>query len=160
MATQTAFRLKEDVKAMLETAAKDGRPMSWHVDKALREYFTPTKAKAVKEPSKRFSPPDYEQAANYFYEKGSKTCQDDARAFIDFYESKGWYVGKNKMKDWRAAVRNWIKRSEERATSEKSKQSLSQRSANATERALAQIEEVGGDLLGSHDAPLRLQMDQ
>jgi len=31
----------------------------------------------------------------------------DAEAFIDFYESKGWMVGKNKMKDWKAAVRNW-----------------------------------------------------
>jgi hypothetical protein len=33
--------------------------------------------------------------------------------FINFYESKGWMVGKNKMKDWKAAVRNWIKPKEE-----------------------------------------------
>jgi hypothetical protein len=31
----------------------------------------------------------------------------DAEAFIDFYESKGWFIGKNKMKDWKAAVRTW-----------------------------------------------------
>jgi hypothetical protein len=31
----------------------------------------------------------------------------DADAFVDFYESKGWLVGKNKMKDWKAAVRTW-----------------------------------------------------
>ena len=31
----------------------------------------------------------------------------DPEKFIDFYESKGWMVGKNKMKDWRAAVRTW-----------------------------------------------------
>ena len=35
----------------------------------------------------------------------------DVNKFINFYESKGWMVGKNKMKDWKAAVRNW--RSEE-----------------------------------------------
>ena len=29
--------------------------------------------------------------------------------FCDFYESKGWMVGKNKMKSWQAAVRNWCK---------------------------------------------------
>ena len=29
--------------------------------------------------------------------------------FIDFYESKGWFVGKNKMKDWKASVRTWEK---------------------------------------------------
>lgn len=32
-----------------------------------------------------------------------------AQKFFDFYESKGWMVGKNKMKDWKAAVRNWEK---------------------------------------------------
>ena len=31
----------------------------------------------------------------------------DANYFVDFYISKNWYVGKNKMKDWKAAVRNW-----------------------------------------------------
>lgn len=31
----------------------------------------------------------------------------DASTFIDFYASKGWMVGKNKMKDWKAAVRTW-----------------------------------------------------
>ncbi len=36
----------------------------------------------------------------------------DAQRFHDFYSSKGWMVGKNKMKDWRAAARNWISRNE------------------------------------------------
>lgn len=34
----------------------------------------------------------------------------DAQRFHDFYSSKGWMVGKNKMKDWRAAARNWLSR--------------------------------------------------
>tara|TARA_Y100001972_G_C7636287_1_gene319479 strand:- start:887 stop:1525 length:639 start_codon:yes stop_codon:yes gene_type:complete len=34
----------------------------------------------------------------------------DAEAFIDFYESKDWKIGKNKMKDWKAAVRTWERR--------------------------------------------------
>jgi hypothetical protein len=34
----------------------------------------------------------------------------DPETFINFYESKGWMVGRNKMKDWRAAVRTWEKR--------------------------------------------------
>ncbi len=34
----------------------------------------------------------------------------DAERFVDFYASKGWMVGKNKMKDWRAAVRSWSRR--------------------------------------------------
>lgn len=36
----------------------------------------------------------------------------DAQRFHDFYSSKGWMVGKNKMKDWRAAARNWLSRNE------------------------------------------------
>ena len=34
----------------------------------------------------------------------------DEEAFYDFYESKNWYIGKNKMKDWKAAVRTWERR--------------------------------------------------
>jgi len=37
----------------------------------------------------------------------------DADRFHDFYHSKGWMVGKTKMKDWQAAVRNWHRRQEE-----------------------------------------------
>jgi hypothetical protein len=33
----------------------------------------------------------------------------DAQKFVDFYASKGWMVGKNGMKDWKAAVRTWEK---------------------------------------------------
>ena len=36
----------------------------------------------------------------------------DAQRFHDFYSSKGWMIGKNKMKDWRAAARNWLSRNE------------------------------------------------
>ena len=39
----------------------------------------------------------------------------DAEAFIDFYESKGWKMGKDSMKDWKAAVRNWERSNRERA---------------------------------------------
>lgn len=51
-----------------------------------------------------FVPPTLENVIGYCRENGYKV---DAQRFIDFYESKGWMVGKNKMKDWRAAVRNW-----------------------------------------------------
>ena len=44
-----------------------------------------------------------------FYSK-QKEYKIDAEAFYDFYESKNWMVGKNKMKDWKAAVRTWQRR--------------------------------------------------
>ena len=38
----------------------------------------------------------------------------DAEAFMDFYESKDWKIGKNKMKDWKAAVRTWERREKDK----------------------------------------------
>ena len=59
------------------------------------------------ESSKRsvFTPPTEEEVAEYAKAKGYADFETER--FVDFYASKGWYVGKNKMKDWRAAVRNW-----------------------------------------------------
>jgi hypothetical protein len=53
---------------------------------------------------KNFTPPTVEEVQAYCQERNNKV---DAQAFVDFYSSKGWMVGKNKMKDWKAAVRTW-----------------------------------------------------
>ncbi len=52
----------------------------------------------------RFVPPSLSEIRDYCQERRNNV---DPEKFFDFYESKGWLVGKNKMKDWRAAVRNW-----------------------------------------------------
>lgn len=52
----------------------------------------------------RFTPPTFEEVYNYCIERNN---QVNAQRFVDFYESKGWMVGKNKMKDWKASVRTW-----------------------------------------------------
>ena len=56
--------------------------------------------------TKRFAPPTLEQVKEYCLERNNKV---DSEKFIDFYESKGWMVGKNKMKSWKASVRTWEK---------------------------------------------------
>ena len=61
-------------------------------DNALKE----NTLTGVKE--KRFAPPTLENVIGYCREIG---CSIDAQRFIDFYESKGWMIGKNKMKDWK-----------------------------------------------------------
>ena len=53
----------------------------------------------------RFVPPTQEDAAAFFAENGGTATQ--AQRFCDYYASKGWLVGKNPMKDWKAAVRTW-----------------------------------------------------
>lgn len=72
--------------------------------------------KGVKE--KRFAPPTKAEVEEYCWEKGYGV---DADRFIDFYESKGWMVGKNRMKDWKAAVRNWNRSQRQELTAEAGK---------------------------------------
>lgn len=64
--------------------------------------------KADKPPARsRFSPPTPEEVREYCAEKGYTL---DAERFVDYYISNGWMVGKNRMKDWKAAVRTWSRK--------------------------------------------------
>lgn len=67
----------------------------------------------------RFTPPTITQVDEYMQSicKGSFV---EAEKFVDFYESKGWMVGKNKMKSWQAAVRNWVKSDSKKPIGKKS----------------------------------------
>lgn len=58
----------------------------------------------VKDNNKIFKPPTVDDVRAYCTERGNSV---DPQSFVDFYESKGWMIGKNKMKDWKAAVRTW-----------------------------------------------------
>tara|TARA_R110000765_G_scaffold68095_1_gene131586 strand:+ start:1157 stop:1780 length:624 start_codon:yes stop_codon:yes gene_type:complete len=63
----------------------------------------------------------------------------DAEAFIAFYESKGWMVGSNKMKNWKASVRTWEKREQKKPqTMSKIHQHL-QKNINVKEKLLKQL---------------------
>ena len=52
----------------------------------------------------KFKKPTVDEIKTYCDERENKV---DPQHFYDFYESKGWLVGKNKMKDWKACVRTW-----------------------------------------------------
>ena len=54
--------------------------------------------------TKRFIPPTPEEVQAYCDERQNGI---DGQEFVDSYQSKGWMIGKTKMKDWRAAVRTW-----------------------------------------------------
>lgn len=59
---------------------------------------------------KRFLPPTVDEVESYCKERCSSV---DAARFVDYYEAVGWYIGKRKMKDWRAAVRSWERNAQE-----------------------------------------------
>lgn len=52
----------------------------------------------------RFTPPTLDEVRAYCFERGGKVS---AEKWYDYYTANGWKVGKNPMKDWKAAVRNW-----------------------------------------------------
>lgn len=62
-------------------------------------------------PKRRFSPPSVEDVRAYCSEKGYTF---DPEAFVAFYESKGWKVGRNPMRSWQAACTTWQKRQGDR----------------------------------------------
>ena len=64
----------------------------------------------------RFTPPTIEQVSAYASEMGWTASQFMPERFVDFYESKGWKVGKDTMKDWKAAARGWVSRQKQPTT--------------------------------------------
>ena len=100
-----------DKKQMVSEESKKSKCFSEKAKKADNdnEYDNDLKEntlEGVKE--KRFAPPTLENVSEYCREMGYTNV--DAARFIDFYTSNGWMVGKNRMKDWKAAVRNWDRR--------------------------------------------------
>lgn len=73
-----------------------------------------------KKGSSRFQKPTIEEIRQYCLEKGYNV---DAEQFFNFYESKGWLVGKAPMKNWRAAVCTWVKREKEKEIPQRKRES-------------------------------------
>ena len=67
----------------------------------------------VREKPKRFVPPSLQEIEDYCIERKNNV---DAQKFFDFYTSKNWMVGSNKMKDWKASVRTWENRDKSKYT--------------------------------------------
>jgi len=74
---------------------------------------TINKNKEIKITNKLFKKPSVNDVELYCIERDNKI---DAISFFNFYESKGWMVGKNKMKDWRACIRTWEMRAKNKKT--------------------------------------------
>jgi predicted phage replisome organizer len=81
-------------------------------DGAVTQSDTEIEKELEKEKEKRvrFIPPTAEQVKAYADEKGYSPKEINPERFVDYYIQNGWMAGKNKMKDWQAAVRNWVRR--------------------------------------------------
>lgn len=105
----------------------------------------PKEKEKVKEKDKeskravRFAPPTPEDVRGYCQEQGYSV---DAERFIDFYTAKDWMIGKNKMKDWKAAVRNWARTQRQELTANGSRR---QESTAKSKNRFHNLEEHGYD---------------
>lgn len=57
--------------------------------------------------SKHFVPPTLDEVALELRKQKVRMPVQQAERFFNFYESKGWMIGKNKMKSWKAAIKTW-----------------------------------------------------
>lgn len=105
-------------------------PAQINTDKVNTEYIPPISLDKSKdtpqrgEPTpkrdrKRFTPPKLEEVEAYCRERQNGI---DAAKFVDYYEAVGWKVGKQPMKDWKAAVRTWERRDASNASSQAKKE--------------------------------------
>ena len=101
---ESTIQFKADLN---ESSMQDGIKVP-HTDN--NEYININNNSLYKKGSSRFKKPTIEEIRQYCLEEGYNV---DAEQFFNFYESKGWVVGKSPMKNWRAAVSTWNKREKE-----------------------------------------------
>lgn len=96
-----------------------------------------------KESSKRaFTPPSEDELKEYC--KENQLCFINPQEFIDFYQSKGWMVGKTKMKDWKAAARRWNRQNEQKGLRYMQDQRVDQQKVAANDALERRRRMVGG----------------
>ena len=94
---------QKDNEKIAERCVKDTAKEKEGEIEIENECYTPKPPKGAK----RFSPPSFDDVKSYCLERENGV---DPQAFVDWYTSNGWKVGKNPMKDWKAAVRTWERR--------------------------------------------------
>lgn len=138
VSSRRVTRVVEEMRALSETrrqaGKKGGRPKKSESKQKANANQTESKRKAnapktiktiktnktiekevpkgTSKKSAKFSKPTVDELAAYAAERGA--TRFDAQRFYDWYESNGWKVGRNPMRDWKAAVRNWIARDSEK----------------------------------------------
>ena len=99
--------LNNTLEIKISSASSLGKPTVEEVGGEtvdIEELIAEKKLQEAKAKVKKFKKPTVEEVGAYCAERQNGVNPD---AFVNFYESKGWVVGKSPMKDWRAAVRTW-----------------------------------------------------
>lgn len=121
------FRIDQDLSSALDRLHKRQGDHTYHVEQALRAYppikkLLKGESKEVSKPApKGFQPPALGEVGYFMAAEGLNPTMAvlESTKFVDFYASKGWLVGKNKMKDWKAAARGWMSRNSDKGDTHK-----------------------------------------
>lgn len=105
-----------------------------------KEYKETLPIGSAKKAAPAFHPPTVEEVKAYCLERKNKV---DAVRFVDYYTANGWKVGKNPMKDWRAAVRTWEREDRPSGTARKNNTLLNYKE---TGKSHATITDIGMDI--------------
>ena len=107
-------RIETDRTNVRQISDKTPPEIELEIEKEIEKEID-SSAKSTTTKRKRFEKPTLSEIKEYCIERNNNI---DAEQFYDYYESNGWKVGKNSMKDWKAAVRTW-ERSEYRKPNSK-----------------------------------------
>ncbi len=92
--------MKQDLRTIL-TRLLDKAIPEWRSDDELRTALHNLTA------SELFTPPSVEEVTEYLRSLKVLHPEENATKFWNFYEAKGWMIGKNKMKNWKSAIKTW-----------------------------------------------------
>lgn len=104
---------QRDVKKVHNDCAKIAHNNKYIIKDINKDNKERDDAPASPSPSRRFTPPTVDEVREYCRSRHNAV---NAEAFVAFYTSNGWKVGKNTMKDWKAAVITWEKRDQTHTT--------------------------------------------
>ena len=114
----------ESVRNLREISEKSTPEIEIELEKDIKiEKEIHSSAKSTTTKRKRFEKPTLSEIKAYCIERNNNV---DAQHFYDYYESNGWKVGKNSMKNWQAAVRTWEKNSYTNTTKQTKKTNTEQ----------------------------------
>ena len=131
----SAKRRLNDTNRKRQTRRDDVRNLSASNADKLRTERGPEKRREESNKKPPFIPPCVDEVAAYCRERNNRV---DAESFVSHYQSNGWKVGKNPMRDWRAAVRTWEKNDRNGAFASKN--------GNGADPHLARFREILGDV--------------
>lgn len=105
---------------------------------------------------RRFAPPALQEVLEYCAQRKNFV---DPHRFIDHYTSNGWKVGKNQMKDWKAAVRTWEKSSKQESDKPKNQTPLGRALSDAEQlQAYYANEQASDSYVGQNESTISTQV--